>query len=120
VTAWLAANSFQDINIQSKNALREQDSGSAKYLDGDIYRRIRISALDGDTAQKNKWLARLSAEKRRNISRMESSFVMREVRDGLDALIPFRGLWHPMEIGQFPRLLNIHCPEVPALSLCLP
>lgn len=45
---------------------------------------------------------------------------MREVKDGLNALIPFRGLWHPMKIGQFSRLLNIHCLKVPALSLCLP
>ena len=113
-----------DINDQAKNSLREQDSGSAKYFDGDIYRHIRIAALDKGTesdAQKSKWLARLSPGKRYSVSRMESSSVMRGVQDGLDALIPLTGLWPPLELGQFPRLLQIHCPEVLApLSQCLP
>ena len=79
-----------------------------------------MSALSGDTVRKNKWLARLSPEKRRNVLRVESSLVMREVRDSLDALIPFTGLWPALEIGQFQRILVIHCPEVPAplLRLC--
>ena len=108
-----------DINAHAKNALREHDPGSAKYFDGDIYRQIRIAALDTSrpseitTARRNKWLARLSSEKRRTLLRIERSLVMRKVRNGLDALVPFTGLWPALEIGQLQRLLKIHCPEVP-------
>ena len=112
--------------MQAKTALREQDSGAARYFDGDIYRQIRIAALDKATspqeklARKNKWLVRLSStEKRRNVSRIESSPKIREVRDGLDALIPFTGLWTVLDVGQFPRILNIHCPEVKNPFACL-
>lgn len=112
---------YSDINAHAKNTLREQDSGSARYFDGDIYSQIRIATLDKETssdekfARRNKWLARLSStEKRRNVSRMESSPIMREVRESLDALVPFTGLWPALELGHFKRLLDIHCPEVQA------
>ena len=35
-----------------------------------------------------------------------------EFWDSLDDLIPFAGLWPAIFIGTFPRLLNLHCPEV--------
>ena len=39
---------------------------------------------------------------------------MRKVQDSLDSLIPSIELWPPFELGQLPRVLKIHCPEVPA------
>ena len=83
---WLLDSSLtfvQDISVQTKKTLHEQDTDSAKYLDKNIYCQICISVLDRDTAWKNKWLVRLSAEKRHNVSHIKSSFLMYKVRDAL-------------------------------------
>ena len=79
-----------------------------------------MSVLSRDTVWKNKWLVRLSPEKRHNVLHVESSLVMCEVRDSLNTLIPFTGLWSALEIDQFQRILIIHCSEVPVslLHLC--
>ena len=99
--------------------LREQNFDSARYFDEDIYRQIRIAILDKKTssdekfARRNKWLARLSStEKRRNVSRMKSSSIMREVRESLNALILFTRLWLALKLDHFKRLLDIHCSEI--------
>ncbi len=100
-----------DINLLTKTALREQDSGSADYFGGDVYRHIRISVLNDDVPRKCKWLAKLSPGKRRYVIRFETSKIMSNVMAGLDALIPFTGLWPDFKLGTLQRILKIHCPE---------
>jgi hypothetical protein len=60
--------------------------------------------------RREKFLARLSDSKQDCVKRLELLPV--EFWDSLDDLIPFAGLWPAIMIGTFPRLLNLHCPEV--------
>ncbi|KAK9341875.1 hypothetical protein V1522DRAFT_455243 [Lipomyces starkeyi] len=106
---WVADLYSDDLSLQVKNVLREHDPNCAKYYDGDILRQIRISTIQGDTARREKFLARLSKSKQDCVKRLE--LLPEEFWDSLDALIPFAGLWPAIFIGAFPRLLNLHCPE---------
>ena len=81
-----------DINLLTKTVLREQNSGSADYFGGNIYRHIRISVLNNDVPRKCKWLAKLFSGKRRYVIRFETSKIMSNVIAGLDVLISFTGL----------------------------
>lgn len=99
-----------DLSLQVKSILREHDPNCAKFYDGDVLRQIRISTLRGDTARRDKWLARLSKSKQNSVKRLEA--LPEKFWDSLDALIPFAGLWPAFWIGTVPRLLNLHCPEV--------
>ncbi|KAL9631872.1 MAG: hypothetical protein Q9164_005658 [Protoblastenia rupestris] len=97
------------LNPQVKDVLREHDAKSTKRYDGDIVRQIRISTLHGDTARREKWLARLSKNMQRCLLRLEA--LPEAFMEGWDALIPFTGLWPALLPGTFDRLLNLRCPE---------
>jgi hypothetical protein len=99
-----------DLSLQVKNVLREHDPSCAKFYDGDVLRQIRISTIQGDTARREKFLARLSDSKQDYVKRLEA--LSEQFWDSLDALIPFAGLWPAILIGTFLRLSNLHCPEV--------
>lgn len=100
---------FPDLNSLVKNELREQDPNASRWYDGDIIRQIRLSTLAEDSSRREKWLARLSKSKRKCLLRLEA--LPRNFLESLDVLIPFAGLWPPVQAGTFPRLLNLHCPE---------
>lgn len=78
--------------------------------DGDVLRQIRTSTIRSDAVRKQKWLVRLSKSKQDYVRRLEAQ--PERFLDSLDALIPFAGLWPAIQIGTFPRLLNLHCSEV--------
>ncbi|KAL9132046.1 MAG: hypothetical protein Q9217_000174 [Psora testacea] len=111
---WWVANLYSDdINVHTKNVLREQDSGSAKYFDGDIYRQIRIAALDKKTtttARKNKWLARLSPEKRRNVLRMEMARYLSRVKHTWSCIIGEREDYQNKLDANTVHILQGRCP----------
>jgi hypothetical protein len=111
------STNYIDINEETKTAIREDDPGSKKFFDGDIYRHSVIAAAHQQTTRKDNWLAKLdSDEKTRNALCFEGSNRMSDVRDGLHALIPFTGLWTAFDLGHLPRLMNLHCPEVTVCS----
>jgi hypothetical protein len=99
-----------DLSLLVKKFLREHDPNCAKWYDGDILRQIRISTIQGDNVRREKFLARLSTSKQDCVKRLE--LLPLEFWDSLDGLIQFAGLWPAILIGTFPRLLNLHCPEV--------
>ena len=73
-----------DLSLQVKNVLREHDPNCAKYYDSDILRQIRISTIQGDTARREKFLARLSSKsKQDSVKRLE--LLPEEFWDSLDA-----------------------------------
>ncbi|KAH8792221.1 hypothetical protein F5882DRAFT_290887, partial [Hyaloscypha sp. PMI_1271] len=106
---WIADLYSDDLSLQVKNVLREHDTSCAKLYDGDILRQIRISTIQGDTARREKFLARLSDSKQDYVKRLEA--LPEQFWDSLDALIPFAGLWPAILTGTFLRLSNLHCPE---------
>lgn len=99
-----------DLNTLVKNELREQDPNASRLYDGDMIRQIRLSTQADDSSRRMKWLARLSKSKRRCLLRLEA--LPRTFLESLDNLLPFAGLWPSVQAGTFPRLLNLHCPEV--------
>jgi len=99
-----------DLNSLVKNELREQDLNASRWYDGDIIRQIRLSTLAGDSSRRDKWLARLLNSKPKCLLRLEA--LPGTFLESLDDLIPFAGLWPPVQAGTFPRLANLHCPEV--------
>jgi hypothetical protein len=99
-----------DLSLPVKKYLREHDPNCAKWYDGDILRQIRISTIQDDSVRREKFLARLSPSKQDCVKRLE--LLPLEFWDSLDGLIQFAGLWPAILIGTFPRLLNLHSPEV--------
>jgi hypothetical protein len=70
--------------------------------------------LAGNSAQENKWRARLSSEGRRqDIRRLQLNELF---LNGLDKLLPFVGMWKPLKASQIERMLALKSPEVRKLS----
>jgi hypothetical protein len=59
----------------------------------------------------NKWKARLSTEKAKNLSRLGND-LHKGLQYAFDENIPFVGLWDGFMLGSLSRLLRIKCPEV--------
>jgi hypothetical protein len=75
---------------------------------------LRMYQLAGNSAQENKWRARLSSEGRRqDIRRLQLNELF---LNGLDKLLPFVGMWKPLKASQIERMLALKSPEVRKLS----
>lgn len=106
----------QDLNPSVVTALKEAYSNSRNFCDGDIFRNLRYCQLRNDEAGAGKWMARLSESKQTDVAQLQNMAKktpeMAALQDALDALLPFVGLWSPVSIGVFHRLLTLRCPEV--------
>ena len=106
----------QDLNPSVITALKEAYSNSRNFCDGDIFRNLRYCQLRKDKAGAGKWMARLSQSKQADIAQLQNMAKknpeMAALQDALDTLLPFMGLWSPVQIGIFHRLLTLRCPEV--------
>ncbi len=103
------------VNEQTKRAIREAYSNTSNFCDGDIFRHARQCSLAGDSIHEQSWLARLSESKRRDLLQLQRLAArdqqMQKLRDMLDSLVPFTGLWPALRIGTFHRVLTLRCPE---------
>ncbi|KAL8770678.1 MAG: hypothetical protein Q9209_003746 [Squamulea sp. 1 TL-2023] len=112
---WIVDLYSDDINVSAKAELREEHANARSFLDGDIYRHLRNCHLQNDLEGKRKWMARLSAAKRRDVLQLEKRAYAddptREFTESLDKLLPFTGLWSALQLGTFHRLLSLRCPE---------
>lgn len=105
-------------------SIGEQYENSKGFDDGYIFQSLRHYQRLGDQAGENKWLARLSQSKRRDLKQLQRSSAFRDLREALDDLLSLPGLWQAFRIGTFHRLLTMRCNEVrrplkkaPALTL---
>ncbi|KAL9042038.1 MAG: hypothetical protein Q9214_003906, partial [Letrouitia sp. 1 TL-2023] len=113
--AWWVADLYSaDLSDENKRTIREEYLGASNFCDGDIFRHFRRCVLAGN-GEDRKWLARWSESKRRDVLQLDKAAVkdrqMRELRDGLDSLLPFPALWPALQVGTFHRLLTLRCPE---------
>jgi Protein of unknown function (DUF3723) len=95
--------------------MSEEHDNALPFDDGLIFRTIRYHQTRNDKVEADKWLARLSGEsKRRDIVQLqrEKRKVFVNLRNALDRLLPFHGLWSAFQIGTFHRLLSMKLPEV--------
>lgn len=107
---WVADLYTSDLNEEVRLALRSDHPNARDFSDGDIFRHLRYFEHKGDIAQLSRWQARLSASKLRDVKTLSSRYPA--VMDGFDKLLPFVGLWAPLQLGTFHRILSLNCEEV--------
>ncbi|CAL8575817.1 hypothetical protein XPA_001720 [Xanthoria parietina] len=88
---WIIDLYRDDIAASAKAALREEHENTGSFLDGDVYRHIRLKQLQNDVEGKRKWLAKLSAAKRRDVLQLEKrayvDYPIRGFNKSLDRLV---------------------------------
>lgn len=101
--------------------LTDEYSNEAQPNDGEVYRKVRQYQYEASSRFEDRWLARLSPNKRkrmRQLSQPENA----SIRSAFDALLPIPGLWKAMSIGNLPRIIALKCDEVglplEPISLC--
>ena len=81
--------------------------------EGERFRLYRQACLDGEVDTRNSILTGFSKSKQNLIKRFERfSLSHRKLKKALDDLVPFRGLWADIEVGNLGRLCNLLMPEV--------
>ncbi|KAI9037211.1 uncharacterized protein KD926_000717 [Aspergillus affinis] len=111
---WWVINLFDSSKLtpEARRRLREGDSSSREYSDGEIYRNIRYYQKQGDQKSASGWLARWSESKCNDFRQLykPNNILYRTVRDKLDDLLPFAGLWPQWQMGT--HLVREHCVEL--------
>jgi hypothetical protein len=110
------ANDLVDLPEATQQSIREEYSHQLVFTDGDIYRKIRFYEAVGDDGQANKWKARLSSAKNKNLNRLNKA-PYKGLKNALDKNTPFIGLWDSFLLGSFNRLFHMKCPEVSSMFL---
>ena len=90
--------------------LRTEYSNGRGFKDGDIFRHLRHYQRTGDASEAGRWLSRLSPSKQKDLKTLLERH--RDLREALDSLLPFTGLWGSLQLGTFHRLLTLSCEEV--------
>lgn len=98
------------------NHLREEYSNSINFCDGEIFRHIRLCRKENDTFNENKWWARLSKYKSKDLKRVLD---IKELRQAFDDLLIVSGLWPAFHIGTMRRYLVLKCYKVYHLAFSL-
>ncbi|KAK6428816.1 hypothetical protein LTR95_015037 [Oleoguttula sp. CCFEE 5521] len=105
---WIARIYTSDTDDQTRRQLAEEYSNERAHGDGEILHKIRSCHKRGDRDNENKWLARLTESKRKDLRQL-----LRDHRfaAALDDLLPWFGLWQPIQLGTLHRLLTMKCDE---------
>ncbi|KAF4251664.1 hypothetical protein CNMCM8980_005533 [Aspergillus fumigatiaffinis] len=99
-----------ELSEATQQCIREEYSHQLEFTDGDIYRKIRFYERTVNEAQADKWRARLSSTKLRNLKRLDKD-PYKALKNAFDENIPFVGLWDDFLLGSFNRLFHLRCPE---------
>lgn len=85
-----------DLSLELKAALRDNLLSARLLSDSDIFLRIRIAHLRRDSLNKREWLKKIGKDHREYILNLERDArrdnILRPFSDGLDTLVPFKGL----------------------------
>lgn len=100
----------EDLSIK----IIEGNINEQPYADGVVLRKILLYRREGSKSLENKWWARLSTSKQKDLKQLlsKSLFV-----NALNDLLDMPGLWYPIKLGALHRLLTLRCDEV-YLSRC--
>ena len=87
----------------------EEYKNEQAYSDGEIVRKIRLYHRKRDDVGEQRWWARLSNTKRKDLRQL-----LRDAQYALafDTMLPWPGLWSPIRLGSLHRLLTMKCDEV--------
>ncbi|KAB8256794.1 hypothetical protein BDV32DRAFT_152947 [Aspergillus pseudonomiae] len=103
------------LTAESRRKLREADSSSREFGDGEIFRNVRYYQKRGDGEAAGEWLARWTPTKCRDFYQIykekpgQDDHGYNNLREGLDALLKFPALWHSWHMGT--HLSSLNCPE---------
>ena len=108
---WWIVRLYSQENFDNDLSTRllESYGNEQSYTDGIIFRHIRRYHIDGDEVNENRWWARLTLTKRKDLRQLCKNRLLIEA---FDRLIPFPGLWTPIQLGTLHRLHGLRCPEV--------
>ena len=90
--------------------IRTEYSNARGFRDGDVYRHFRHYQLTGDFVQAGKWKARMTTRKSQYVQHLTAK--RRVLCKAFDDLLPFTGIWAPLQLGCFSRILGMKCDEV--------
>ncbi|KAF7894690.1 uncharacterized protein EAF01_010140 [Botrytis porri] len=106
---WLIVDLYSDeCSLTLQNHFQEGYSNSTYFCDGEILRHIRLYQDTQDIINENKWWARLSQDKKKDLKRIINITAFRDI---FDDLMNITGLWPAFHIGTFRRYLIINCHE---------
>jgi hypothetical protein len=97
-----------------RESMIQQYANELQFSDGDVFRFYRRAQQANDQKAVNRWLARLSASKKRNLMQLEKADHGRLIA-ALDALIPFIGLWQGFQLGSMNRIMPMRVWQVSKL-----
>jgi hypothetical protein len=93
----------------TKQALREGYSYSAKYNSGEIFRHMRLCQYDHDTPGVQRWRGRLTPTQDSLLAKLLKRHMLVEA---LDSVLHVQGFWRGFYIGSLDAILFLKCDEV--------
>jgi hypothetical protein len=98
---WNSAGPFNRPRPQPYYSMGFANAGVRKfwdlnYTDGEIFRQARLSQVQNDTLGSDRWLARLSQPKTRDLKALLKRDVLIKA---LDSILALRGLWGAFKLG---------------------
>lgn len=102
------------MGTELKTTLVEEYSNEKPPSDGEIYRKIRQYASDGNLYGELRWKARLCSNSRR---RFEALMKNSRLRHAFDRVLAIPGHRSAMRISMLHRIMAVKCDEVCAPQL---
>ncbi|PPJ60726.1 hypothetical protein CBER1_11370 [Cercospora berteroae] len=106
---WWTVRIFLDGRSETEHTTTvEEYANELCYNDGEIFRNIRLYNIAGDQEHENRWWARLTETKRKDLKQLLKNG---QYSRAFDTLLPWHGLWYPIKLGSLHRLLTMKCDE---------
>jgi hypothetical protein len=103
------ANQCLDLNKDTKQALREGYSYSAKYTSGEVFRQMRLCHYDNDSLGAQRWRGRFSPSQDKFLEQLLKRPILVAA---LDSILHIQGVWREFYIGSLDVILFPKCDEV--------
>ncbi len=98
-----------DLSEDASRKLIEGYANTQRFSDGEIFWKIRFYHRARDARAEQKWWARLTETKRKDLKQLLKNDLF---TNAFDDLLEMPGLWQPIKLGTLHRLLALKCHEV--------
>jgi hypothetical protein len=98
-----------DLEIETKEALREGYSYSAPYASGEIWYHMRICHRKGDDIGERRWRAWFSVYQAKYY---DTLLKRTKIINALDSVLPIQGLWRGFYVGSLNRVITFGADDV--------
>ncbi|CZT53525.1 uncharacterized protein RSE6_15146 [Rhynchosporium secalis] len=103
-----------DLDKDTKQALREGYSYSAKYTSGEVFRHMRLCHYDNDPLGVQRWRGRFSHSQDKFLEQLLKRPIL---VTALDSILHIQGIWREFYIGSLDVILFPKCDEVRLVNL---